>query len=464
MGLEFISQPQVFTQRLTALGGIEGYVPPLWSTFYTWTSTIPTTANQLPLDGTNALTDYSGSYIVTVGGVLQSPTTYNIDVINRSIIFSNIINEDTDVVITQIGTIGLTSLGFQELSAVDATFDSLTANEIFVSNLTALSSVLHITDITTYEVSGFDVQGSINVQDDVTVGNTLYAYYLSADDASITNLSTNTITTNTLSSNVTFIDTLDVNTSTVNTLSADTAHITSPILSTHNSTQIATTNFVRLFGGFQNTAVYTSGTGTVDLSSLGEGIEKIKVTVIGGGGAGGGSGAAAGAAGSGGGGGGTAISYITNIPAGTTFQYTVGVGGTAGTAGANNGNNGSTSTFTISSLSISLSGNGGVGGIGVGTIANTGRQGGAGGTAVGGQINFTGSVGGTSISTALATNAVGGIGGTSILGVGAGEGRTAATGNGFNAVNNTGAGGGGGIGATAASGGTGGSGIIFVEW
>jgi hypothetical protein len=200
MGLEFISQPQVFTQRLTALGGIEGYVPPLWSTFYTWTSTVPTTANELSLDGTNALTDYSGSYIVTVGGVLQSPTTYNIDVINRSIIFSNIINENTDVVITQIGTIGLTSLGFQELSAVDTIFDNLTAdnlitntltaNELFVSNLTALSSVLHITDITTYEVSGFDVQGSINVQDDVTVGNTLYAYYLSADDASINDLNT----------------------------------------------------------------------------------------------------------------------------------------------------------------------------------------------------------------------------------------------------------------------------------
>jgi hypothetical protein len=480
MGLEFISQPQVFTQRLTALGGVEGYVPPLWSTFYTWTSTLPITANELLLDGTNALTDYSGSYIVTVGGVLQSPTTYNIDVINRSIIFDTIINEDTDVVITQIGTIGLTSLGFQELSAVDATFDTLTANtltanELFVSNLTALSSVLHITDITTYEVSGFDVQGSINVQDDVTVGNTLYTYYLSADDASITNLDTNTITTNTLSSSVTFIDTLDVNTgtvdildvntSTVNNLSADTAHITSPILSTDNSTQFATTNFVRQFGGFQNMAVYTSGTGTVDLSSLGEGIEKIKVTVVGGGGGGGGTLiGAAGRVGGGGGSGGMAIGYITNISnLGTSFTYNVGVGGPG--VNGENGLTGANSTFTLGSVVVT--GNGGEGGVaGTGT---TNAAGGLGGTASGGQVNKTGNAGDQSIyASATVGQSQSGRGGSTFFGPGgdAKHSFVAAQNFGHSAEPNTGSGGGGSATSTSANttGGNGGSGIIIVEW
>lgn len=142
MGLEFITQPQVFTQRISALGGIEGYVPPFVSTFYTWTTSTGVSASSFPLPGTIGLTDIPGSYIVSVGGVLQAPTNYTISVIARKINFDFNVNPNTDVVVTQIGTVG---------STVSGTLPTDTSStNLSVINLTVVNSIAFFTvsDIT----------------------------------------------------------------------------------------------------------------------------------------------------------------------------------------------------------------------------------------------------------------------------------------------------------------------------
>lgn len=175
MGLEFITQPQVFTQRLTALGGIEGYVPPFVSSFFTWTSTSPVTATTFPLPGSIGLLDIPGSYIVSVGGVLQSPTNYVINVPNRTLTFDFTVNANTDVVITQIGTVGLSSniafLSSQQFIATNLSATTGSFNSLLVSNLTALSSVLQVTDIQLFELSGFNIQGNLNVSNNLSALN-----------------------------------------------------------------------------------------------------------------------------------------------------------------------------------------------------------------------------------------------------------------------------------------------------
>ena len=179
MGLEFITQPQVFTQRLTALGGIEGYIPPFVSSFYTWTSTSPVTASAFPLPGSIGLLDIPGSYIVSVGGVLQSPTNYTINVPTRTLTFDFTVNADTPVVVTQIGTVGLSSI-IDSLSAGQFVTPNLSAingsiTNLLVTNLTALSSVLQVTDIQLFELSGFNVQGNVGISGNVSVNGVLSA-------------------------------------------------------------------------------------------------------------------------------------------------------------------------------------------------------------------------------------------------------------------------------------------------
>lgn len=195
MSLEFITQPQVFTQRISALGGIEGYVPPFISTFYTWTTSTTISANSFPLSGTIGLTDIPSSYIVSVGGVLQSPTNYTINVVTRQINFDFDVNPNTDVVVTQIGTVGPGISGSlpPETSGINLNITNLlaqtgTIDNLYVTNLTAVSSVLEVVNITNYEIDGYTVNGDITVQQNANiVGN------LTATDVVVTTLSTQNI-------------------------------------------------------------------------------------------------------------------------------------------------------------------------------------------------------------------------------------------------------------------------------
>ena len=189
-------------------------------------------------------------------------------------------------------------------------------------------------------------------------------------------------------------------------------------------------------------AFTSSGTFTVPA-----GVTKVKVTVVGGGG--GGRTATNSTSQGGGGSGGAAIKVITGLTPGGTVAVTVGTGGAANT-------NGVTSSFGAYCSAT--------GGVSPGLSSNNPGPGGDGGTATGGDINFTGGAGGggSGVSGTVAGN--GGGGGCSIFG-GGGLGAV-----GTNAVNTagagapgTGAGGGGGCGGPG-TGGTGGSGIVIVEY
>ena len=187
-------------------------------------------------------------------------------------------------------------------------------------------------------------------------------------------------------------------------------------------------------------AFTSSGTFTVPA-----GVTKVKVTVVGGGA--GGRTANNSTAQGGGGSGGAAIKVITGLTPGGTVTVTVGTGGAANTDGV-------TSSFgaycsATGGFSPAFAGPGG---------------GGAGGTATGGDINFTGGAGCGGNGVSGTVNGTSGNGGSSIFG-GAGLGVV-----GTNAVNTagagapgTGAGGAGGVGGPG-TGGAGGSGIVIVEY
>lgn len=167
MGLEFITQPQVFTQRLTALGGIEGAFPPYIASFFTWTSTVSVPTSSFSLPGSGVLLDMPGAFIVSVGGVLQSPTNYTINIPARTVNFDFVVNPNTDIVVTQIGTVGLTST-IDSLSTVQFVTTNLSSSNIYADNLvvtslTALSSILHFTNITQFELSGYSVNGLVRI-------------------------------------------------------------------------------------------------------------------------------------------------------------------------------------------------------------------------------------------------------------------------------------------------------------
>lgn len=550
MGFEILTQPQVFLAPITAVGGIQNGLfndplPPLYTSFATWTSTASITATTFPLGGIETLTNRSGSYIVTVGGVVQSPTNYTVDPNTRLLTFDFAVNADTPIVVTQIGTtVSLVSVS--NLSATNSVLSNVQADRLLVTNLTALSAEFRVVDITQFELSGFSVLGNANIVGNTNVTGTVSASNITSTNSTLTNLTatrilltdTGTLLGATSATSIgigslsarTFalvhepandgVDpVLDIGETTVEGLTGFRIRYEEPtnrligssrtgttiltsfmittntgqvgisglpapgqaltvagsvsasgnisagggIATTESSTQLATTSFVRTQGGFQNMAVYTTGTATVNLNTLNSGIQKLKVTVIGGGGGGGGTAAAIGAAGGGGGSGGVSIAYVS-VGANTQFSYTVGGGG-AGGVGANNGSNGTASTFTIGATTITA--NGGAGGV-VGAASAT-VNGGAGATAAANPANtltLLGTQGGRGFGTAAAGTANSGDGGSSMFG-GRGESvRNTANVSGVAGVANTGAGGSGGAANTAAAqnGGAGGSGLVIVEW
>lgn len=206
--------------------------------------------------------------------------------------------------------------------------------------------------------------------------------------------------------------------------------------------------------------IFTSGSAAT--YTLPAGIKTILVECIGGGGGGGGVSTAVGqtsAAGGGGAGGYSRKFY--SAPAGT-YTYTIGTGGAGGTAGVHNGTTGNATTFDV------ITCNGGVGGpadtasLSIHISATTV---GFGGTATGGDINYTGTPGGMGVGTLI--NSFGGAGGSGIYGGGGAAafagGGTSVAGNGGNT--NSGSGGAGAASNNVSSdkaGGAGGDGIIVV--
>jgi hypothetical protein len=163
MGLEVITQPQVFLAGISALGGINGNPPPFYTSFYTWTTSTSAPTNIFYLDNPNvALLNIPSSYIVSVGGVVQSPSQYTINPINRSVNFNVPVIDDTDISVTQIGTVavstsnltGLTAINsfFQNITAIDSQFINSLFGNLTATNFTVLSSFVAV-DVTQQTLS-----------------------------------------------------------------------------------------------------------------------------------------------------------------------------------------------------------------------------------------------------------------------------------------------------------------------
>ena len=239
---------------------------------------------------------------------------------------------------------------------------------------------------------------------------------------------------------------------------------TGTVGATADSTQVATTAWVRDQGGFQTQVILTTGTNVS--ATLPAWANKAKVTVVGAGGAGGGNPATVGAPGSGGGSGAVSIKYFTGV-GGATYTYNVGVAGAGVLAAA--GTPGRASNLLMSGTLVNAPG--GTNGL-VGGAASTNIAGGAGGVAgTGGDVNLPGSAGGASQSTAAAATCASGFGAPGFMGLGGAASvikLTAASAAGNAGGANTGAGGSGsapGLAtATTGTGGAGGSGLIIIEY
>lgn len=220
MGLEYIVQPQVFLGGLTALGpGIQGLTEqyPLLTTYYSWTSTASVNTSSFPIPiAVGSI--YNGprkesSFIVSVGGVIQSPTEYTVDSILRTITFSSVVSAGIEFAATQLATAAPSSQNFNFLKSVSAEFTTLSTvngsfNNLVVTNLTALSTTVNVIDIRVSEVSGFratgnvDVFGNVNVTNNITLTGNLVATNITSTSLTSTNITSTNLTSTLITTNI----------------------------------------------------------------------------------------------------------------------------------------------------------------------------------------------------------------------------------------------------------------------
>jgi hypothetical protein len=190
MGLEYITRPQVFVQPITAVNGVFGINNPypLLTTYQSWVSTGTVNTSAFPIPGTWTMLDSSGSFIVTVGNVIQSPTKYTIDRNNRRLTFSTAISAGIEVAVTQLATAAPSSQDFNYLQSVSALFINLSAVNTSIANLNVIRA-----DVTNLTAVRANVTNLTAFNTNVT---NLSVYSLTADNIIST---TATIGNNTIS-------------------------------------------------------------------------------------------------------------------------------------------------------------------------------------------------------------------------------------------------------------------------
>jgi hypothetical protein len=230
MGLEIITQPQLFLRPLTALNGVEGYVPPYFATFHTCMTSSPVSSYTFPLTGQLGLhiTNSSDSYIVNIDGVVQPPPSYSVDANTRVITFVKPIPPNTEIFITQIGTT-VSMVSVASLTADKTYLRNAIAENLVVTSLTALSAEIRIVDITQYELSGYtirgntDVIGNFNVSQLISATNLEIVEKTTSKTLSVTNGFITNLSTDKLSADNVFINILSANNTFITKLTALTA-------------------------------------------------------------------------------------------------------------------------------------------------------------------------------------------------------------------------------------------------
>jgi hypothetical protein len=157
MGYEYITQPQIFLAPVTATYGFENAPPayPLITSFQSWTSSNPEPKSVWPIPGTWLLDINSSAFIVSIGGVLQSPLDYTVQRIpNRRITFSAPVCANTEIAVTQIATHAPSSQFFNYLQADSAFITDLTSNTF--TYLTTQNIIQALTSATINSLTSID--------------------------------------------------------------------------------------------------------------------------------------------------------------------------------------------------------------------------------------------------------------------------------------------------------------------
>lgn len=205
MGLEYISQPQVFTAPITALQGIDGIneAYPLLTTYQYWTSTAVVNTSSFPIPGIWTMLDNPGSFLVAISGILQPATRYTIDRNNRFVNFNFVVSAGTEVAFTQLATNAPSSQSFNYIESVSTAFinlsalnsdlrdiistnlitnnivtTTLTATELstvnlVATNLSVLSATIQILDVTGYERTNLVIKGNTVIENGLTVSGNI---------------------------------------------------------------------------------------------------------------------------------------------------------------------------------------------------------------------------------------------------------------------------------------------------
>jgi hypothetical protein len=200
MGLEYITQPQVFLGGLTALGpGIQGLTEnyPLLTTYNYWTSTSNVSVFEFPIPGSWSIfegSNNSASFIVSIGGVVQAPDTYTIDTINRTILFLTPVEPNIEVAVTQLATAAPSSQEFSFIKVLSGNFENSTFQNVTATNLTVISSTTFDTTIFTF-TTATDLTAVNGLFTNLTVTD-----FLSTSNVQVSSLSIESLTV--VSSNV----------------------------------------------------------------------------------------------------------------------------------------------------------------------------------------------------------------------------------------------------------------------
>jgi hypothetical protein len=203
MGLEYITQPQVFLAPITAVNGIQGYEDPLplVTTYQYWTSTANVNTNTFPIPGFWPMLEEPASFLINIGGVPQTPSNYSIDKIGRRITFISDVSAGIDVSFTQLAAAFLSSFNFAFVESVSGTFDNLFANKAYINDIDTVKSVsVSTTDIFTNNIYfPLSVGGYIH-EDTIVFGNVTVYGSLSATGEVVTsevaNLSSQSVVAN----------------------------------------------------------------------------------------------------------------------------------------------------------------------------------------------------------------------------------------------------------------------------
>jgi hypothetical protein len=219
---------------------------PLLTSRQSWLTSSNENATQFPIPGNWTMLQDSASFLVSVGGVLQAPANYTINSATRTLTFSEVVSSGLEVGVTQLATAAPSTAYFDTISASNSFFVNLTAFNInaqtvngalltainlITTNLSALTAVIDNLDIRLTELSGFVVNGSIQVSQGLTANNifaltalnvlsqTVYSTVqrLSVDRISVANLSADNFYINNLVTNTGTIANATYNTlSTIN--------------------------------------------------------------------------------------------------------------------------------------------------------------------------------------------------------------------------------------------------------